>query len=65
MYKKSIALSPIFLDEALFNLAMIQNKLGKTDKSIKNLKQALKANPNNVPAKQYLQRLEGKTGRNL
>ncbi len=67
MYKRSIELTPKFLDEALFNLAMIQNKLGKADNSIKNLKQALQTNPDNAQAKQYLQLLErkkGKTGNN-
>jgi serine/threonine protein kinase/TolA-binding protein len=36
-YSKVVSLAPPYLDEALFNLAMVQMKLGKRDQSVKNL----------------------------
>jgi tetratricopeptide (TPR) repeat protein len=60
MYARVVELAPPFLDEALFNLAMVNEKLGKRDKSIKNLEQAIMVNPENELAKKYLQRLKRK-----
>ncbi len=59
MYQQVIELKPEFVDEALFNLAMIQNKLGEQDKCIKNLEQAIAINPDNESARLYLQKLKG------
>jgi serine/threonine protein kinase len=53
-FARVVELAPSFLDEALFNLAVVQEKQGKRDQSIKNLKRALKRNPNNKKAKKYL-----------
>jgi len=58
MYLKAVSLSPTFLDEALFNLAVIQRRLGKTDQCIENLQEAVRINPNNEIAKRYLERLK-------
>ena len=56
-YSRAVQLAPSFLDEALFNLAMVQDKLGKRKQCIKNLKLATKANPSNKQASQYLKKL--------
>jgi serine/threonine protein kinase/DNA-binding SARP family transcriptional activator len=57
MYHRVIKLSPPYLDEVLFNLAIVQAKQGKTNQSIASLEKALAMNPNNKDAKSYLQRL--------
>ncbi|MBW1732412.1 MAG: protein kinase [Deltaproteobacteria bacterium] len=59
MYERVVALAPPYLDEALFNLAMIQRRLGKKDSCIENLKRAVIVNPDNKLAKRYLKRLAG------
>ena len=61
MYQRVIELKPEFLDEAFFNLAMIQNKLGEQGQCIKNLEQAIAINPNNESARVYLNQLKGGT----
>lgn len=60
MYLRVVELAPSFVDEALFNLAMINEKLGERKACIKNLKQAVASNPENEMAKQYLRRLTAK-----
>ena len=57
MYEQAVQLSPPFLDEALFNLAIVQDQVGKRQQSIKNLQRVIKINPKNKQAKQYLQKL--------
>jgi tetratricopeptide (TPR) repeat protein len=57
-YSKVAELAPPYLDEALFNLAMVQVKLGKRDQSVKNLERAIQVNPKNEGAKQYLETLK-------
>lgn len=57
MFERTVALKPPFLDEALFNLAIVQRKLGKKEQFIKTLELALEVNPNNKPAKEYLKRV--------
>jgi tetratricopeptide (TPR) repeat protein len=57
-YSKVVDLAPPYLDEALFNLAMVQMKLGKRDQSVKNLERAIQVNPKNEGAKQYLETLK-------
>ena len=59
MFKRVIELKPDFLDEAFFNLAMIQNKLGEQGQCIKNLEQAIAINPDNESARVYLNELKG------
>lgn len=58
MYGKVVALSPKYVDEALFNLAMVQEKQGKRKQSVENLEKALKANPKNALAKKFLQKFK-------
>ena len=62
MYGRVVKLKPPFLDEALFNMAIVQDKLGKRAKCIKSLKRAIEVNPQNKPAKNFLKRLKGKSG---
>ncbi|MDH4267525.1 MAG: protein kinase [Deltaproteobacteria bacterium] len=61
MYARVVKLAPTYLDEALFNLGMVQDKQGKREQCIENLEQALKVNPNNDLAKKFLTRLKGKS----
>jgi serine/threonine protein kinase/Tfp pilus assembly protein PilF len=62
MYRRVVELAPTFTDEALFNLAVINEKLGEHKQCIKNLEQAVSLNPRNESAKRYLQRMKKKTG---
>ena len=57
MFLKVTELQPAYLDEAYFNLAVVQNLQGKKKESIGNLERALEVNPNNDRAKKYLLRL--------
>jgi serine/threonine protein kinase/Flp pilus assembly protein TadD len=56
MYRRAVDLAPPYLDEAYFNLAMVQRSQGKTQESIRSLKQAVAANPANRLAAEYLER---------
>lgn len=58
MYDRVVKLSPSYLDEALFNLGMVQEKQGKRKQSIENLERALSVNPNNEMAKKLLEKLK-------
>jgi tetratricopeptide (TPR) repeat protein len=62
MYAHVVKMAPSYLDEALFNLAMVQRKQGKTNQCIENLERATKYNPNNKLAKEYLLKLKGHQG---
>jgi len=53
-YRRVVDMSPPYVDEALFNLAMVQERLGKTAESIENLERTLSANPANETARRYL-----------
>jgi tetratricopeptide (TPR) repeat protein len=57
-FLKALSLAPPYLDEVYYNLAMVQNRMGKHQESLKNLERALEANPNNAKAKEQLQRLK-------
>jgi tetratricopeptide (TPR) repeat protein len=57
MFGRVVELKPIYLDEAYFNLAVVQNLQGKNEESIKNLERALEVNPANKRAKKYLHRI--------
>ena len=62
MYRRVVELTPAFTDEALFNLAVINEKLGEHQQCIENLEQAVAFNPGNQSAKTYLRQLKKKTG---
>ena len=57
MYSHAVELTPDFLDEALFNLAMVQYQLGERKKCIQSLKQAVEINPANRSAATYLEQI--------
>jgi len=58
MYARVVQLEPAFLDEALFNLAMVQEQLGERRQCLKSLKQAIKINPDNASALAYLNQIK-------
>ena len=60
MYSKVVSLSPMYVDEALFNLGMVQEKQGKRKESLRNIEKALSINPGNDPARKALARMKGK-----
>jgi serine/threonine protein kinase/Flp pilus assembly protein TadD len=62
MYRRVVELNPAFTDEALFNLAVVNEKLGEHKQCINNLEQAIALNPGNESAKKYLRQLKRKTG---
>jgi len=62
MYRRVVELNPAFTDEALFNLAVINEKLGEHKQCIKNLEQAVALNPGNESAQKYLHQLKQKSG---
>jgi len=57
MYSQSVKLSPPYLDEALFNLALVQEKQGKMKQSMESLERALKINPKNEKAPKLLKKI--------
>jgi serine/threonine protein kinase/cytochrome c-type biogenesis protein CcmH/NrfG len=63
MYRKAAELSPPYLDEALYNLGITQDKQGKQKECIESLEKALRVNPNNRPAKVYLQKIKVSGGK--
>ena len=62
MYRRVVELKPAFTDEALFNLAVINEKLGDHQQCVKNLEQAVALNPGNESAQKYLRHLKKKSG---
>lgn len=58
MFLHVINLNPPYLDKALFNLALVQQKLGKKQQCIEHLEKALKNNPKNQRVRQYLDQLK-------
>lgn len=60
MYAKVVDMSPIYVDEALFNLGMVQEKQGKRKESVRNIEKSLSINPGNEPARKALARMKGK-----
>ena len=58
MFLRVVDLKPQYLDKALFNLAVIQQKLRKKQQCTENLEKAIKINPNNQRARQYLNQLK-------
>jgi serine/threonine protein kinase/Flp pilus assembly protein TadD len=60
MYRRVVELAPMYLDEAYYNLAMVQEKSGKVKESLINLEQAITVNPENRLARKNLERLRKK-----
>jgi len=57
MYTRVVKLEPEFLDEALFNLAMVQEQLGERSQCVKSLKRAIAINPANNSAAAFLKQI--------
>lgn len=57
MYAQVVKLEPDFLDEALFNLAMVQEQLGERSQCVKNLRRAIDINPANTSAAALLKQI--------
>jgi len=64
MYARVVELSPNYVDEALFNLALVQNEQGKKGDCMANLEKAVAINPKNVPAQNYLKKMKEASGAN-
>ena len=58
-FHRAVELRPPFLDKVIFNLAMVQQKQGKEQECLKNLKKALMINPDNHRAQKYIKKLTG------
>ncbi len=61
-YLQVVESAPPYLDEVLFNLAIVQERLGKREDAIRQLDLAVRFNPHNVNAIDYLYRLQGRKG---
>jgi tetratricopeptide (TPR) repeat protein len=59
MYVQVVLMEPAFLDEALFNLAMVQEQLGEHRQCLQSLKRAIEINPDNTSALAYLNQKTG------
>jgi type II secretory pathway predicted ATPase ExeA/TolA-binding protein len=57
LYARLVPLEPPYLDKALFNLAVVQQKIGKKEECIANLKMAVTIRPENQKAQSYLKLL--------
>ena len=58
MYARVVKLEPDYLDEALFNLAIVQEQLGDRSQCVKNLRRAIDLNPANTTAAALLEQLQ-------
>jgi len=58
-FAKAVKLEPPYLGKSLFNLAVVQQKLGKKAESLANLEEAVAVDPENEKALAYLGRLKG------
>jgi type II secretory pathway predicted ATPase ExeA/TPR repeat protein len=56
-FARVVALKPPYMGKSLFNLAVVQQKLGKTQASIENLQRAVAIAPGNQKVLAYLNRL--------
>lgn len=59
LFLRVVGLEPDYLDKALFNLAVIQEKLGKDKECLDNLQMAVRINPENQKVRDYLKRFSG------
>lgn len=61
-FARAVELSPSYLDQALFNLAVIQYRQGKRDETLQSLRKALEVNPQNLKARALLESVAGGPG---
>ena len=59
LFTRVVQLEPAYIDKALFNLAVIQEKLGKKEECLANLQMAVMIRPENQKAQTYLEQLMG------
>ena len=59
LFERVVQLAPPYRDKAHFNLAVIQEKLGKRKECLANLQMAVMINPDNLKAQTYLEQLAG------
>ncbi|MGB5988007.1 MAG: AAA family ATPase [Desulfobacterales bacterium] len=64
-FARVVELEPRYLDKALFNLAVVQEKLGKKQEGLVNLKKALSIRPDNSKFRSYLEQFERTTQKDL
>ena len=57
-FARTVQLEPAYQDKALFNLAVMQHRLGKKQESLKHLEQAVAINPNSPKVRDFLDRLK-------
>ncbi len=60
MFARAATLEPPYLDEALYNLAIVQERQGKKQDAIQSLERVMRINPNNKPAEKFLSSLKRK-----
>jgi len=58
MLARVVQLKPEYIDKALFNLAVVQHKIGKRQESLASLEAAVAIRPENVQAQAYLKELK-------
>ncbi len=58
MFAQAVRTHPPYLDKALFNLAMVQQKLGKKEESRINLEKAVAVKPDNQKAQTFLKQFK-------
>jgi tetratricopeptide (TPR) repeat protein len=58
MFAQAVRTHPPYLDKALFNLAMVQQKLGKQEESRINLEKAVAVKPDNQKAQTFLKQFK-------
>ena len=59
-YAQVVDQAPAYLDEVLFNLAIVQDFQGDRQAAARSLHSAIRYNPQNVRAISYLARMEGR-----
>ena len=57
LFARAVQLEPPYIDKALFNLAVIQEKLGKKEECMANLQMAIMIRPENEKAQTFLDQL--------
>ncbi len=58
-FTRVVELEPSYLDKALFNLALVQEKLGKNEACLENLRLAMAISPDNKKMQAYFEQVAG------
>ena len=61
-FTRVVELEPSYLDKALFNLALVQEKLGKNEACVENLRIAMAISPDNKKVQRYFKQVVGDIG---